>query len=219
MCCWRPSTRGAPTPRRGWTLKTTSLPTCAHAGYEKVQGGGVQLDREAAGPAGWGGDAAGDLARRGAAGDRKRKRDLADCAAKDGCGAAGTAIETAHYVLEIDAKTGAITRLRNKATGREWASATNPIALFTYQTLSQEHYQRFLADYLTTKADWAQKDFGKPNIERFGARDEEWQAKSAEVSCGGHVRGAPGTGAAEDQGRGGVRVRPRGFSSARCFLS
>ena len=101
--------------------------------------------------------------------------------AKTAAVAAGTAIDTAHYVLEIDAKTGAITRLRNKATGREWASATNPIALFSYQTLSQEHYQRFLADYLTTKADWAQKDFGKPNIERFGARDEEWQAESAEV--------------------------------------
>lgn len=101
--------------------------------------------------------------------------------AKTAAVAAGTAIDTAHYVLEIDAKTGAITRLRNKATGREWASATNPIALFSYQTLSQEHYQRFLADYLTTKADWAQKDFGKPNIERFGARDEEWQAKSTEV--------------------------------------
>src|SRR5581483_6064248 len=76
---------------------------------------------------------------------------------------------------------GAITQLRNKATGREWASEKNPIALFTYQTLSAEDYQRFMASYLTTKEDWAAKDFGKPNIERFGARSQEWQPASAEV--------------------------------------
>jgi hypothetical protein len=95
--------------------------------------------------------------------------------------AAGKAIESAHFVLEIDATTGALTRLRNKATGREWASRANPLALFTYQTLSQQDYQRFLADYLTTKADWAQKDFGKPNIERFGAKNQDWQAESTVV--------------------------------------
>jgi hypothetical protein len=94
---------------------------------------------------------------------------------------AGKPIETEHFVLGIDDKTGAVTRLRNKSTGREWAGEKNPLGLFTYQTLSQEDYQRFMASYLTTKADWAQKDFGKPNIERFGARSQDWQAASAEV--------------------------------------
>ena len=94
---------------------------------------------------------------------------------------AGSAIETEHFVLGIDAKTGAITRLRNEATGKEWASETNPVALFTYQTLSNEHFRQFMSDYLTTKADWALKDFGKPNIERFGAKDQEWHADAAEV--------------------------------------
>jgi hypothetical protein len=94
---------------------------------------------------------------------------------------AGKPIETELYTVEVDAKTGAISRLRNKATGHEWASEKNPIALFTYQTLSQEYYQRFLGSYLTTKADWAQKDFGKPNIERFGARNQDWQSEAAEV--------------------------------------
>ncbi len=93
----------------------------------------------------------------------------------------GKPIETEHFVLQIDAKTGAMTRLSNKSTGREWASEKNPVALFTYQTLSQDDYQRFMESYLTTKADWAQKDFGKPNIERFGARSQEWQPVSAEV--------------------------------------
>jgi Domain of unknown function (DUF5054) len=94
---------------------------------------------------------------------------------------AGKPIETEHFVVGIDAKTGAITQLRNKATGRNWASEKNPIGLFIYQTLSQEDYQRFIASYLTTKADWAQKDFGKPNIERFGAKSQEWQAEPVDV--------------------------------------
>jgi hypothetical protein len=88
--------------------------------------------------------------------------------------AARNPIETAHFVLQIDAKTGAITRLHSKSNGREWASAANPIALLSYQTLSQDDYHRFISSYIITKADWAQKDFGKPNIERFGARSQEW---------------------------------------------
>lgn len=88
---------------------------------------------------------------------------------------AGKPIETEHFVLGIDAKNGAITQLKSKGTGHEWASAANPIALLTYQTLSQDDYRRFIASYIITKADWAQKDFGKPNIEKFGARGQEWQ--------------------------------------------
>ena len=48
---------------------------------------------------------------------------------------AGETIETAHFVLALDPKTGAITRLRNKTTGVEWAGDNNPIALVAYQTL------------------------------------------------------------------------------------
>jgi hypothetical protein len=94
---------------------------------------------------------------------------------------AGKPIDSAHFLIGIDPKTGAISRLRNKSTGREWASPANPIALFAYQTLSQDDYQRFLSSYLTTKADWAQMDFGKPNIEKFGAKSQAWQPASAGV--------------------------------------
>jgi Domain of unknown function (DUF5054) len=93
----------------------------------------------------------------------------------------GEEIETAHFVLQLDPKIGAITRLQNKQTGREWASAEKPIALFTYQTLSQNDYAEFLAAYLVIKADWAQKDFGKPNIGRFGAKSEEWHPVLTEL--------------------------------------
>jgi hypothetical protein len=88
--------------------------------------------------------------------------------------AAGKPIETEHFALEIDARTGALTRLQSKNNQHEWTSAENPIGLLTYQTLSQDDYRKFIGNYIITKADWAQKDFGKPNIERFGARSQEW---------------------------------------------
>jgi Domain of unknown function (DUF5054) len=93
----------------------------------------------------------------------------------------GSPIETRDFVVQIDPKTGGIVRLRNKSTGREWASEKNPIGLITYQTLSQDDYQQFMASYLTTKADWAQKDFGKPNIGRFGAKSQEWHPNVVEI--------------------------------------
>jgi len=94
---------------------------------------------------------------------------------------AGEPIETMYYTIGIDAKTGAITRLRNKASKREWASEKNPIGLFTYQTLSKEDYDQFMAAYLQIHAPWALKDFGKPNIERLGAKSQEWQPSKATV--------------------------------------
>jgi hypothetical protein len=83
-------------------------------------------------------------------------------------------IETKHFTLALDPKTGAICRLRDKKSGRDWASATQPLALFSYQTLSKSDYGRFFEAYLKSKADWAPKDFGKPNIERFGAQSRSW---------------------------------------------
>jgi len=99
-------------------------------------------------------------------------------------------IETTHFTLAFDPKTGAIQKLRNKKTGIDWAGPANPLALFTYQTYSQDDYQRLIHDYGTIQADWFQMDFGKPNIEKFGARTQEWQPTltALEVSedAGGH---------------------------------
>ena len=103
---------------------------------------------------------------------------------------AAAAIETRHFSLGLNEKTGAITRLRNKHTGRDWAGPENPLALFVYQTLSKEDYDRFIADYIISKADWAFKDFGKPNIEKFGAVSREWQPTLSDLhvekSADGH---------------------------------
>lgn len=83
-------------------------------------------------------------------------------------------LETEYFTLALHPLTGALHRLRNKRTGREWASADHPLALFSYQTLSQSDYSRFMSNYIISSADWAKKDFGKPNIEQFGAISQNW---------------------------------------------
>jgi len=90
---------------------------------------------------------------------------------------AGEPVEGTHFTVSLDGETGAIRKLRRNSTGREWASPEHPLALFSYQTLSKQDYDRFLESYVTSKADWAPKDFGKPNIEHFGAQSRTWTPK------------------------------------------
>lgn len=83
-------------------------------------------------------------------------------------------IETPHLVLHIDPVSGAMTRLRRKGSDREWASADHPLALLSYQTLSEKDFTEFFASYIIKQAGWVSKDFGKPNIERYGAVSNTW---------------------------------------------
>jgi hypothetical protein len=98
-------------------------------------------------------------------------------------------IETRHFLIALDPQTGAICRLRNKKTGRDWASPRQLLALFSYQTLSKADYDRFFKDYLKSHADWAPKDFGKPNIERFGAESRTWLPVLSECRQGSGATG------------------------------
>jgi len=93
----------------------------------------------------------------------------------------GGEIETAHFIVGIDSKSGAVSRLHNKKSKREWASSEHLLALFSYQTLSQQDYSRFFDSYVVSQADWAKKDFGKPKIERFGAESREWLPSLADL--------------------------------------
>ena len=95
-------------------------------------------------------------------------------------------IEAAHFIVGLDAN-GAIRRLRNKASGREWASRDHRLALFSYQTLSQEDYARFFSRYIISNADWVAKDFGKPNMGKFGAKSQSWQPSLSSL----HVEESP----------------------------
>lgn len=77
-------------------------------------------------------------------------------------------------MIGIDSSSGAIRRLLSKASRREWAAPDHPLALFSYQTLSQQDYDRFFDRYIISHADWVVKDFGKPNIDREGAVSRTW---------------------------------------------
>jgi hypothetical protein len=86
----------------------------------------------------------------------------------------GGEIDSKYFRVQIDSATGAIHRLLSKSSGHEWASSQKPLGLVAYQALSSDDYDRFLKRYIITKADWAPKDFGKPNIDRVGALSKRW---------------------------------------------
>jgi hypothetical protein len=89
-------------------------------------------------------------------------------------------LETPHFNFKLDEKTGSIHRLKYKTTNQDWAAPDHPLALFTYQTLSQADYDAFFKNYVISTEDWAFKDFGKPNIQRYGAVSKIWQPSLAQ---------------------------------------
>ncbi len=96
--------------------------------------------------------------------------------------APNTPLKTTHFMVRIDPATGSITGLEFK--DRRWASPQHPLALLSYQTLSKADYDKFLASYITVQTDWAPKDFGKPNLEKFGAQSHVWTPKLKECRAG-----------------------------------
>ena len=72
----------------------------------------------------------------------------------------------------------------SKLTRREADEA--PLFAISYQTLSKADYDRFLAQYITVQTDWAPKDFGKPNIEKFGAKSEIFRPRLVGRWAGDH---------------------------------
>ena len=92
-------------------------------------------------------------------------------------------IETAHFVVGIDPVSGAISRLQNKLTRREWASTEHPLVQFSYQTLSKKDYDQFFSNYVLSNSDWAIKDFGKFGIENSVAKSQTWISSLTEVQA------------------------------------
>jgi hypothetical protein len=93
-------------------------------------------------------------------------------------------METKHFVVSIDPQTGALCGLREKSTGRTCTSSENPFAVFSYQTFSKEDFEHFIGSYIRSTEDWAFKDFGKPGIERFGARSRSWTPRLVDLRAG-----------------------------------
>lgn len=83
------------------------------------------------------------------------------------------------FRIGFDHRTGAINDLIDRRTKRSWASARNPLALFRYQTFSQDDYDRYTKQYLVNMhiswvKPWAIKDFTKPGIDKAGAQRRMW---------------------------------------------
>lgn len=93
-----------------------------------------------------------------------------------------TDFDNAHFRLGINPKTGAISSLVSKRSSHDWASAENPLALISYQTLSSKDYDQFFRNYIISTAPWARKDFGKPQMERFGAVSRTWYSAVDDIS-------------------------------------
>lgn len=85
-------------------------------------------------------------------------------------------LRTQWFDLQIDRATGSIHQLIDRRTGIAWASPLHPLALFSYQTLTQADYSAFLDAYVLSKASWAPQDFGKPNIGQFPAQSKSWSS-------------------------------------------
>ncbi len=79
----------------------------------------------------------------------------------------GETLETPFFTLALDPETGALRQARQRSSGRDWASAEHPLALFAYQNFSSVDYDRFLDQYLRARPDWALQDLGKPGLEAF----------------------------------------------------
>lgn len=93
-------------------------------------------------------------------------------------------IETKHFLLSLDPVTGAVTRLQDRRTGREWATLSHPLGLFAYQTFSAADYTRFLGQYLRSKEAWASLDFGKPGLADYPAQSRTWHPVRSETFHG-----------------------------------
>ena len=78
--------------------------------------------------------------------------------------------ETAHFALAFDPEHGGISHVKDRATGRVWASGKQSLGQFRYELFSQADYNRFWKQYIINKdrADvvfWAMLDYTKPLIE------------------------------------------------------
>jgi len=81
--------------------------------------------------------------------------------------------ETANIAVSLDPSHGAIVKLTDRKTGREWASPQHPLGLFSYQTFTSADFARFNAQYNTQS--FAYNDFGKPGMDKFPVVSRTWQ--------------------------------------------
>jgi hypothetical protein len=100
--------------------------------------------------------------------------------------APGTDFQGKHFILGLDAATGAIQRLQDCKTGREWASAEHPLASFRYQSFTSADFARFNKAYNTRPMGY---DFSKPGLEKYPVQTRTWQPILKEARVGQDAAG------------------------------
>ncbi len=90
--------------------------------------------------------------------------------------APGAEVQTRHFVISMDPATGAITRLQDRKTGREWALAQHPLAEFGYQMFTKAESDRFNHEYYTTGTALWQDDLNKPGLENYPVQNRIWSS-------------------------------------------
>ena len=167
------------------------------AGDEELQGGAVQLAGEAAGSAGCGGGSAAAVAGEAetAIEGLKPKQPVI----RTGAQSAGKPIETAHFVLQIDAKTGAIdgcAARRRARVGRR----SQPDRAGGVSDAFEGGLRHFIKSYLTTTEDWAFEGFWQAEYRAVRRGEPDVAAGSGECARGGDRGRASDCGAAAVQG-------------------
>lgn len=99
----------------------------------------------------------------------------------------GTSIKTSNFVISLDPTHGALVKMRDRKTGREWASAEHPLALFRYQTFTAADFARFNAQYNTQS--FAYNDFGKPGMNQFAVESRTWEPVLQKCAVGEDAAG------------------------------
>lgn len=89
-------------------------------------------------------------------------------------------LQTENFILTLDPASGAIVKLKNRKTARDWASAQHPLASFRYETFTSADFARFNAEYNTAK--FAANDFGKPGLEKYPVESRTWQPRLTSCS-------------------------------------
>lgn len=96
-------------------------------------------------------------------------------------------LQTSNFDVSLDPAHGAIVKLRDRKTGREWASSEHPLALFRYQTFTSADFARFNAQYNTQE--FAYNDFGKPGMNQYRAESKTWEPELQQCRAGEDAKG------------------------------
>lgn len=91
------------------------------------------------------------------------------------------AFDTGNFTVRFDSATGAITQLKDRKSGRDWAGKANPLGVYTYELFSQGDYDRYLKQYVYGggKHWWPADDFAKPGMKYASKQHKEWKPKLA----------------------------------------